>query len=229
MTYSRRKFVKGLSAVGAVSAAASSRLTEANLPLSSDSKSFENVELHRLQPVPSQQVKVTDDFWSPKLKVWQEVTIRDCFRKFENDRGGALNNFDKVRDGEKGGHAGPPWYDGLIYEMIRGSADFLVIHPDPELEAQLDGYITRIAAAAATNPNGYLNTYTQLVEPGHEWGLNGGLQIWQHEVYNAGALVDAGIHYYRATGKTVLLATAVKFANYMAELMGPPPKKNIVP
>jgi DUF1680 family protein len=163
------------------------------------------------------------------LKVWQEVTIRDCFRKFENDRGGALNNFDKVRDGQKGGHAGPPWYDGLIYEMIRGSADFLVIHPDPELEAQLDGYIVRIAAAAAKNPNGYLNTYTQLDEPGHEWGLNGGLGIWQHEVYNAGALVDAGVHYYRATGKTVLLAMGVKFANYMLELMGPTPKKNIVP
>ena len=52
-------------------------------------------------------------------------------------------------------------------------------------------------------------------------GFNGGLQIWQHEVYNAGAFVDAGIHYYRATGKIVLLATGVKFANYMAELMGP--------
>ena len=113
--------------------------------------------------------------------------------------------------------------------MIRGSADFLLLHPDPELEKQLDGYIARIAAAAAKNPNGYINTYTQLDEPGHEWGFNGGLQIWQHEVYNAGALVDAGIHYYLATGKTVLLTTGVKFANYMYELMGPPPKKNIVP
>jgi DUF1680 family protein len=105
----------------------------------------------------------------------------------------------------------------------------LIIKPDPELETQLDGYITRIAAAAATNPNGYINTYTQLDEPGHEWGLNGGLQLWQHEVYNAGALVDAGVHYYKATGKTTLLETGVRFANYMSELMGPPPKKTIVP
>jgi DUF1680 family protein len=188
-----------------------------------------NPELHVIQPIRSRQVTITDEFWAPKLKVWQEVTIRDCFRKFENDRGGALNNFDKVRDGRKGGHAGPPWYDGLIYEMIRGTADFLIIKPDAELEAQLDGYIARIAAAAARNPNGYLNTYTQLDEPGHEWGFHGGLQIWQHEVYNAGALVDAGIHYYEATGKTTLLETGVRFANTMAELMGPPPKKQIVP
>ena len=227
MTYSRRSFVKGVSVAGVASVAAVGAAQPTPAPVNANGS--QPLELHHIEPVPSRQVKVTDSFWSPKLKIWQDVTIRDCFHKFENDRGGALNNFDKVRDGQTGGHAGPPWYDGLIYEMIRGSADFLIIHPDSELEKQLDGYIARIAAAAAKNPNGYLNTYTQLDEPGHEWGLNGGLQIWQHEVYNAGALVDAGLHYYRATGKTVLLTTGVKFANYMAELMGPPPKKNIVP
>jgi DUF1680 family protein len=182
-----------------------------------------------LRPVPISQVTIQDEFWSPKRKTWQEVTIRDSFKKFENDRGGALNNFDKVRDGKLGGHAGPPWYDGLIYEMIRGSSDFLLANPDPALEQQLDGYIARIAAAAAKDPNGYVNTWTQLEEPTHRWGLNGGLQVWQHEVYNAGALVEAAVHHYRATGKTSLLEVAVKFANHMSQVMGPPPRRNIVP
>ncbi len=84
--------------------------------------------------------------------------------------------------------------DGLIYEMIRGASDFLLSERDAALEQQLDGYIARITAAAAINPHGYLNTYTQLMEPGHEWGLNGGFQLWQHEVYNLAALVDAGVH-----------------------------------
>jgi DUF1680 family protein len=229
MKYSRRQFVQGLSAAGLAPFAASAHSSASARPPARRADQPQALALHLLQPVPSRQVAVTDQFWAPKLKVWQEVTIRDCFRKFENDRGGALNNFDKVRDGRRGGHAGPPWYDGLIYEMIRGSADFLVIKPDAALEAQLDGYIARIAAAAAKDPNGYLNTYTQLEEPGHEWGLNGGLQLAQHEVYNAGALVDAGIHYYQATGKTTLLETGVRFANYMCELMGPAPRKNIVP
>lgn len=52
---------------------------------------------HRLTPVPIQQVVVEDGFWSPKLKVWREVTIPDCFAKFERD--GALTNFDRIRDG----------------------------------------------------------------------------------------------------------------------------------
>jgi DUF1680 family protein len=229
MKYSRREFVKSLSAVGAASFVAPTGSVASATLYSARVDNPLELDLHVIQPIPSRQVTIEDEFWAPKLKVWQEVTIRDCFRKFENDRGGALNNFDKVRDGQRGGHAGPPWYDGLIYEMIRGSADFLLIKPDPELESQLDGYIARIAAAAAKNPNGYINTYTQLDEPGHEWGLNGGLQLWQHEVYNAGALVDAGVHYYKATGKTTLLETGVRFANYMSELMGPPPKKNIVP
>jgi DUF1680 family protein len=191
--------------------------------------SGEEAKHHRLTPVPIQQVTIQDDFWTPKLKVWREVTIPDCFTKFENDRGGAINNFDRVRDGKAGRHAGPEWYDGLIYEMIRGSADFLAASPDAELERRLDGYIERITAAAAKDPDGYLNTWTQLVAPQKRWGLNGGNDVSQHDVYNAGAMVEAAVHYYRATGKTRLLRTAAKLANHMADVMGPPPKKNIVP
>ncbi len=183
----------------------------------------------RLTSVPIQNVTIHDEFWSPKLKVWREVTIADCFAKFENDRGGALNNFDRVRDGKAGNHAGPEWYDGLIYEMIRGSADFLAAGKDEALEQRLDGYIDRIAAAAAKDPQGYLNTWTQLMAPDKRWGLNGGNDVQQHEVYNAGALVEAGVHYYRATGKTSLLKVAVRLANHMADVMGPPPKQNVVP
>ena len=185
------------------------------------------LQTHPLQPVPIQQVTLDDGFWSPKMKVWRTVTIPDCFAKFEKD--GALANFDKIRDGQKGPHGGPPWYDGLIYEMIRGSADFLAAGRDAALEKRLDGYIERIAAAQARDPDGYLNTYTQLEKPGQHWGLNGGDDNWQHDIYNAGALIEAGIHYYRATGKTRLLQVATRLANHMCDVMGPAPKKNVVP
>jgi DUF1680 family protein len=232
----RRRFVRNVSALGVasvVSVAPRSGIGQPGINGSPsdqpDPEKIESTKLHKLEAVSLQRVVVDDDFWAPKRKVWQEVTLRDCFAKFESDRGGAINNFDKVRAGQTGGHAGDPWMDGLVYEMVRGASDFLVSHPDPELEKQLDGYIARITAAAAINPHGYINTYTQLMEPGHEWGLNGGLQLWQHEIYNLGALIDAGVHYYRATGKTELLAAGVRIANYMSEYMGPAPKQNIVP
>ena len=234
MKLSRREFVRdaSLSALGASFVQPGIAQPHTQSPTSSVSLTTEDAAMttaHHLTPVPIADVMIDDAFWSPKRRVWQEVTIRDCFRKFEADRGGALNNFDKVRDGGVGGHAGDPWMDGLIYEMIRGASDFLIANPDPELQRQLEGYCERIAAAAAKNPNGYINTYTQLMEPGHEWGLNGGLQIWQHEIYNLGALIDVGIHFYRATGKTTLLVPGVRIANYMFVFMGPPPKKNLVP
>ena len=184
---------------------------------------------NQLRPVPIQSVTIKDSFWSPKRTVWQEVTIPDCFTKFENDRGGALNNFDRVRDGKLDGHAGPPWYDGLIYEMIRGSADFLAARPDPVLENRIDGYIARIAAAQDKDPNGYLNTWTQLQHPDQRWGLNGGNDGYQHEMYNVGALCEAAVHYYQATAKTKLLKVAVKLANYTCDQVGPAPKHEVVP
>ncbi|MGO9109933.1 MAG: beta-L-arabinofuranosidase domain-containing protein [Thermoguttaceae bacterium] len=189
--------------------------------------SAQAIRPHPLIPIPIQQVVVEDEFWSPKLKLWREVTIPDCFAKFEKD--GALTNFDRIRDGTGGEHGGPPWYDGLIYEMIRGCADFLAANRDAALEARLDGYIERIAAAAAKDPDGYLNTYTQLKEPTHRWGLNGGNDVNQHDVYNAGCLIEAGVHYYRATGKITLLRVAAKQANYMCKMIGPAPKKNVIP
>ena len=77
---------------------------------------------------------IDDEFWSPKYKVWREVTIRDCFAKFEKD-GRSDDEFDKIRDGAGGDHGGPPWYDGLIYEMIRGSRRLPGLKRDAELES----------------------------------------------------------------------------------------------
>ncbi|HEY5910446.1 MAG TPA: beta-L-arabinofuranosidase domain-containing protein [Verrucomicrobiae bacterium] len=191
------------------------------------SVSAEDIDPRLLSSVPIGQVAIEDEFWSPKLKVWREVTIPDCLAKFEKD--GALTNFDRIRDSIGGKHAGPPWYDGLVYEMIRGCADFLAARRDAKLERRLDGYIERITAAQAKEPDGYLNTYTQLERPTQRWGLNGGDDNWQHDVYNAGAMVEAAVHYYRATGKTQLLQAATRLANHMADLMGLPPKKNVVP
>src|SRR4051812_14910747 len=104
-----------------------------------------------LTPVPLSHVTIDDPFWSPKLDVWRTVTVNDCFDKFERE--GALENFDHIARGELGAkHGGPQWYDGLVYEMIRGAADLLAQKPDPKLKARIDGYINPIAAAAAKDP-----------------------------------------------------------------------------
>jgi DUF1680 family protein len=181
----------------------------------------------RLYPVAIPNVTLADHFWGPKLQVMRTVTVNDVFDKFERD--GAFANFDRVAQGLSGGHCGSPWFDGLIYETIRAAADFLLAQDDAQLDARLDGYISRIAAAQAVDPNGYINTFVTLMRPDQRWGALGSDQLWTHEEYDAGCLVEAGVHHYRATGKTNLLSLAVRFANYMCEYIGPPPKHNVVP
>lgn len=198
--------------------------------------------------VPLQKVKIYDPFWSPNLKKWATVTVSDVLNKFQgeyipdredlitekNTSGhtrNAFRNFDLVAEGKKnsGGSDGPPWYDGLVYETISGASDLLASFPSLSLETRLDGCIKRIAAAQNADPDGYINTWTTLNNNDQRWGTNGGNDRWQHDVYNAGMLVEAGVHHYKATGKVTLLSVAVKMANYMCKVMGSAPKLNIIP
>ena len=180
---------------------------------------------HSLQTVPIQDVTIDDEFWAPRRETWRSVTIPYCFDRFEAD--GALANFERAAAHLSGGHRGRPWYDGLVYEMIRACGDFLAACRDSELEARIDGYVERIAAAQ--EPDGYINTYTQLMAPGWRWGMNGGDDLWQHDLYNAGALVEAAVHYYRGTGKVRLLEIAVRLADHLCDTIGASPKVNAIP
>ena len=182
---------------------------------------------NRLFPITISNCVLADAFWTPKLNVLRTVTVNDVFNKFEDD--GAFTNFDRIAQGQIGAHQGPPWFDGLVYETIRAASDFLAAQYDAHLDSRLDGYIKRIASAQTVDPNGYLNTYIGLTCPEKRWGANGGDQLWSHEEYNAGCLVEAAVHHYRATGKFTLLSAAVRFAKYMCAYIGPDPKQNIVP
>ncbi|MEK7954416.1 glycoside hydrolase family 127 protein [Luteolibacter soli] len=189
-----------------------------------------------LVETPIEQVQVNDAFWSPKLDQWRATTVNDVFNKFEQN--GGLANFDLVASGATTGHRGENWWDGLIYETIRGAADLLRAHSDAVLEARIDGFIDRIGAAANVDSDGYINTAQQLHGPdvpvGFKWAnpptagdtLNDNNP---HTIYNAGCLVEAGLHYYRATGKVKLLKIATRQANYMTTIMGPSPKVAYIP
>lgn len=185
--------------------------------------------IEKQRKVPLRNSVIEDSFFSPLLQRTADITVPDVLAKFEHDRGGAIDNFDRVRDGVRKEHAGPEWYDGLTYETIAGISDLLVHYYNSVTDLHMDSYAARIAAAAARDENGYVNTHTQTMEPDHRFGENGGFLRGQHELYNAGCLVEAGTHHYLATGKTPLLDTAVKFACYLCRIIGPHPKKNMVP
>lgn len=177
----------------------------------------------RPYPADIKKVNITDSFFAPYIDLIRTVTVKDVFKKFISD--GAIENYERVARGESGGHAGPPWYHGLICEVIRGVSDMLAVSYDAETDAELDKMIDAIRRAQSDD--GWLHPFDTLMRPDMVWGLNGGDAIYQHETYNSGCMIEAGVHHYKATGKTSLLEGSVKIANFLVERIGEPPKWNI--
>jgi len=171
------------------------------------------------------QVQIDDTFWTPYLSGIRNIMLPYTFAKFEET--GYVENFRSAaaKDGRK--HVGPPFSDGLLLESMRGAFDFLAACYDPQLDARMDKLVDIVCAAA--DDDGFLCTQTQQDYPDKRWGENGGDIIIQHDLYDHGALVEAAVSQYLATGKTKLLACAVKAANLICAYIGEPPKHNVIP
>jgi hypothetical protein len=174
-----------------------------------------------IKPVPFTDVKVTDGFWAPRLKINKEVTIPIAFRKAEET--GRINNFRIAGKLMKGKYCTEyPFDDSDIFKNIEAASYSLQIIPDPALEAYVDTLIGYIGAAQ--EPDGYLYT-NRTIDPAHphKWS---GLQRWEnedvlsHELYNAGHMYESAVAYYLATGKRTYLDIALRNANLIDKEFG---------
>jgi DUF1680 family protein len=73
----------------------------------------------------------------------------------------------------------------------------------------------------AQQPDGYLNSYFQVVAPDKRWS---NLRDW-HELYCAGHLIEAAVAHYHATGSERLLIIARRFADHIDSVFGDAPGK----
>ena len=172
------------------------------------------------------ETEIKDSFWTPYLEEVRTVTLPYVLEHLEAD--GYLDNLLAVAGKKQLPHHGPPFSDGLLFETLRGACEMLAVRYDESLA----GMIERIAAiirAASYTTDGFISTYVLNDMPDKRWGENGGDIIHQHDLYNHGALIEAAISHYRATGKTLLLDCAVRSANLICREIGYPPKKNIIP
>ena len=181
-----------------------------------------------IQTVPFTQVKLSDNFWLPRIEINRTVTIPASFERCEST--GRVNNF--VMAAERKGKfcTKYPFDDTDIYKTIEGASFSLAVHPDPKLEAYVDSLITIIGKAQ--EPDGYLYTARTInpKEP-HAWS---GKERWEkeressHELYNSGHLYEAAAAHYQATKKTNLLNIALKNADLVCAVFGPD-KKHVAP
>lgn len=189
---------------------------------------FAQLTDYPFQPVDFTDVKLTDNFWLPRLKINHEVTIPTSFARCENT--GRVNNFVMAAE-----HQGKfctlyPFDDTDIYKTIEGASFSLSLFPDSKLEAYVDSLIAIIGKAL--EPDGYLYT-ARTIDPLHV-GPWVGKERWEkerelsHELYNAGHLYEAAAAHFKSTGKRNLLNIALKNADLVCSVFGPG-KKSVAP
>lgn len=175
-----------------------------------------------ITPVPFTEVRITDNFWSSRIRTNHEVTIPIAIRKSEET--GRVDNFRIAGGLMEGEFCSPyPFDDSDIYKIIEGAAYSLQMLPDPQLESTVDSLIRLIGLAQ--EEDGYLFTNRTIMgENGHPWI---GKTRWEkvddlsHELYNLGHFYEAAVAWHQATGQREILDMAIRSADLVDKTFGP--------
>ncbi|TPG66784.1 glycoside hydrolase family 127 protein [Hymenobacter nivis] len=181
-----------------------------------------------IQAVSFTKVKLTDNFWLPRLKTNTDVTIPASFQRCEATN--RVKNFEMAAAHQGKFATTFPFDDTDIYKTIEGASYSMSLYPDEKLGAYVDALIAKVGAAQ--EPDGYLYT-ARTIDPAHPhpWA---GQARWEkerelsHELYNAGHLYEAAVAHYQATGKKTLLNIALKNADLVCSVFGPG-KRSVAP
>lgn len=170
--------------------------------------------------VPFTSVKLTDNFWLPRIKTNHTVTIPASFERC--DKTGRVKNF-IMAAGKSGKFCTTyPFDDTDIYKTVEGASFSLSLFPDKKLEVYIDSLIDIVAKAQ--EPDGYLYT-ARTIDPQnpHAWA---GPERWvkerelSHELYNSGHMYEAAAAHFQATGKRNFLNIALKNADLVCSVFG---------
>jgi uncharacterized protein len=182
----------------------------------------------QIQGIPFNEVKISDQFWLPKIETNRTVTIPASFAKCEET--GRVENF--VKAAKKEGQFGTefPFDDTDIYKIIEGASYSMSVHPDPKLDRYVDSLIAIVGKAQ--EPDGYLYT-ARTIDPQHPHKWSGNERwvqesVLSHELYNSGHLFEAASAHYQATGKRNFLDIALKNADLLTRVFRPG-KRNDAP
>jgi DUF1680 family protein len=169
-------------------------------------------------------IKIKDEFWSVYMDLVRDTIIPYQWEAL-NDRipdaapSYAIRNFRIAAGLEQGEYHGMVFQDSDLAKWLEAVGYSLAVHPNERLEATADEVIDLIGKAQL--PDGYLNTYYLVKEPGNRW-----TNLWEcHELYCAGHMIEAAVAYYQATGKRKFLDIMCRFADHIDSVFGPEPGK----
>ena len=161
-----------------------------------------------------------NDFWGQRIRLVLDSMIPLQLRLLEGEvpdaePSHAIDNFRIAAGLMEGEYYGMVFQDSDLGKWLEAAAYKLKIKPDEWLEQKVDEIIAIIGKAQ--QPDGYLNTWYTLKEPGQRWT---NLQEC-HELYSAGHLIEGAVAYYEATGKRAFLDIMSRMADHIDSVFGP--------
>ncbi|HXY81806.1 MAG TPA: beta-L-arabinofuranosidase domain-containing protein [Gaiellaceae bacterium] len=165
----------------------------------------------RLRPVDASGVHILGGLLGDRQQVNRDVTLHRGAAELE--LAGTLENLRLAAAGARTGHRGRfVFKDSDVYKWLEALAWEIGRQPSPELERLAEDTVALIVSAQ--DPDGYLNSWCQVVDPAWRWtDLEQG-----HELYCAGHLIQAAVALERATGDPTLLDVARRFADLVDEV-----------
>lgn len=162
-------------------------------------------------------VKFTNGFWTERQSLNHTVSLKHAYAMLH--KAGNFHNLKLAAGLETGSFRGMNFADENIYKWLEAVGWELGRAPDPELQSLADEAISLLFQAQA--PDGYLNSYYQVVEPDGRWSD----MDFGHELYCAGHLFQAAVAFRRALGDDRLLQIAVRFADHIESVFAPGKKE----
>jgi DUF1680 family protein len=164
------------------------------------------------RPLPLSAAQVAGGFWTRRQQVNRTAAIPAGLARLRES--GGFRNLRRAAGEEQGPYEGPLFIDSDVYKWLEAAAWEQARAPSDELAA---GQAEATALVAkAQQPDGYLNSFVQVVTGARFADLTSG-----HELYCAGHLIQAAVAQHRATGRGELLEVAVRFADLLADTFGP--------
>jgi len=166
----------------------------------------------RLRPIDGRGVVIRGGLLANRQAVNREVTL--LRGAVELECAGTLDNLRIAAGRLSCERRGMVFSDSDVYKWLEALAWEIGREPSAELEALAQETIELVAAAQ--EPDGYLNSWCQVVDPAWRWtDLKDG-----HELYCVGHLIQAGIAFARATGELALLEVARRAADLIDDVFG---------
>jgi len=167
------------------------------------------------------EVRWTDGFWAQRFDACRTEMLPSMGRLMEGTNYTQFfRNFEIAAGLVEGRQRGASFNDGDFYKLMEAACAVYAVTHDEYFDRHLDRAIAVIAKAQRAD--GYIHTPVLIAQRNGDTNAAPFRDRNNFEVYNMGHLLTTACVHHRATGKTNLLAVAIKAADFLEQAFANP-------